>query len=238
MENNIEILTNHIIEKIKDEPYDKYPNLTMNNEVDEENVEMIASDILHYGEYMSKINSLNTDEETIIRDSMMELNLSYGKPIDLNNNSKKQSKKKQFKINKKTMKKLTKNITKYICHKKDISNIEDYNKEKLIEYIIDIYKEIYKKEEYDDEEEDIEYIEWITNDIAKFIGYRITLEKEKDKKGLKIYDTFDKQIFGITNETQIKEVLTELPFYYLLAFLGNAEYLRREVKESLEKYKK
>ena len=110
MENNIEILTNHIIEKIKDEPYDKYPNLTMNNEVDEENVEMIASDILHYGEYMSKINSLNTDEETIIRDSMMELNLSYGKPIDLNNNSKKQSKKKQFKINKKTMKKLTKNI--------------------------------------------------------------------------------------------------------------------------------
>jgi hypothetical protein len=106
-----------------------------------------------------------------------------------------------------------KKISNFLCRSKnkDICCEKDYDRDNITDYIIEIYKSLY----------DNEYLEFIDNDIVKFIGYRIHLENEKNNKGLELWDSF-----SIQNEEDLKKTVKELPLYYLLAFLGHAHYTK------------
>jgi hypothetical protein len=124
----------------------------------------------------------------------------------------------------KTLKKKVKNnntlknkLTTYFCEtkEKDICCESEYNRPMIVEEIISMYKK-----------KDYKYLESIENDIIFFVGFRIDLEKAKNKEGLKMWDyiaakTKNKKL----SEVIIKTLLMELPLYYLLAFLGNT-YLK------------
>jgi hypothetical protein len=119
----------------------------------------------------------------------------------------------------KTLKKKVKNnktlknkLTTYFCEtkEKDICCESEYNRPMIVEEIISMYKK-----------KDYKYLESIENDIVFFVGFRIDLEKAKNKEGLKMWDyiaakTKNKKL----SEVIIKTLLMELPLYYLLAFLG------------------
>ncbi len=58
------------------------------------------------------------------------------------------------------------------------------------------------------------------------IGYKITLRENKDKIGLKLWDELNQLTLknNKINKNKIKELLQEIPLYYLLSFLGYAHY--------------
>lgn len=128
---------------------------------------------------------------------------------------------KEEKFNKKTMKmkKLTTRIKEYMCIKKDICCDNDYDKDKIIDYIIDNYKKLYPDD----------YVDWINNDVGKFIGYKIILKNTKDKKGTKIWNDLYKLIDN-ESEQGLRVLFRELPLYYLLSFLGSSIYLTENLK--------
>lgn len=128
---------------------------------------------------------------------------------------------KEKKCNKKTMKmkKLTTRIKDYMCIKKDICCDDDYDKGKIIDYIIDNYKKLYPDD----------YVDWINNDVGKFIGYQNILENTKDKKGTKIWNDLSKLIDD-EGEQGLRVLFRELPLYYLLSFLGASIYLAENFK--------
>ena len=67
-----------------------------------------------------------------------------------------------------------------------------------------------------------DYLSYIVNDIPKFIGYKIDLEKVKDKQGLRLWNTLYNSTVKnkVAKKDLITKTLNELPLYYLLAILG------------------
>lgn len=118
------------------------------------------------------------------------------------------------------MKTLKKRLVKYLCKKKDICCEADYDREVIIQQIIDLYK---KQMENLGEPE--EYLNWISNDISIMIGYENSLKKDKDMEGLKLYKEFDKiNVNRKASMNKIISLLREVPLYFLLSFLGTAYY--------------
>jgi len=147
--------------------------------------------------------------------------------------------KNRFRRNKQTLNKQTLNkqtlknrIHKYICKKKDICCEEDDIDRKLaIQDIFTLYREIselmYEKDEY---------LSYINNDLIKFIGYKIDLEKKNDIEGIRLWDELDGKMFlhKKLDETKIIELLHEVPLYYLLSFLGYAYYRYKRNKDIID----
>ena len=137
--------------------------------------------------------------------------------------------KNRFRRNKKTLKN---KINKYICQKKDICCEEDDIDRKIaIQDIFTLYRKIaefmYEKDEY---------LSHINNDLIKFIGYKIDLEKKNDIKGLRLWDELDRKMYvnKKLDETKIIELLNEVPLYYLLSFLGYAYYKYKRDKDIID----
>lgn len=109
-------------------------------------------------------------------------------------------------------------ISKYIFKKGDICCEEDFERDKIIDNIFNIYKEMSSKS----------YLDSINNDIIVFLGYLIDLTKTKDKEGVKLWNYFNEQMPNIKDkkkdEKNIKTLLKSLPLFYLLSFLGSAHY--------------
>jgi hypothetical protein len=80
-----------------------------------------------------------------------------------------------------------------------------------------------------------EYLSYINNDLVKFIGYKIDLEKINDNEGIVLSNEMDSEMFvdKKLDETKIIEVLNEVPLYYLLSFLGYGYYKYRRNKDIL-----
>jgi len=123
--------------------------------------------------------------------------------------------------NKKTLKN---KIHKYISKKKDICCENDIDRKLIFQQIVEKYKNICKIMNESD------YLDYINNDLVKFIGYKVDLKK--DIEGLKLWNEMDKLMHKnkIVNEEKIKMLLYDVPLYFLLSFLGYASY-----KENLSK---
>ena len=78
---------------------------------------------------------------------------------------------------------LKKKINDYILKKSDICCEEDLERNVVIEKI---YKNYEKVAEIFGEKDD--YLSYVVNDIPKFIGYRIDLEKVNDKEGIRLHN--------------------------------------------------
>lgn len=136
--------------------------------------------------------------------------------------------KKYFNRNNKTLKN---KITRYVCKKKDICCEEDIDRKLAIEDIFMLYREV---AEFFFEKD--EYLSYINNDLLKFIGYKINLEKTYDIEGIKLWDKINKKMLVSKkpDEKKIVELLNEVPLYYLLSFLGYAYYRYKRNKDVLD----
>lgn len=112
---------------------------------------------------------------------------------------------------------LRKKINEYILKKSDICCEEDLERNVVIDKI---YKNYEKVAEMWGEKDD--YLSYIVNDIPKFIGYKIDLEKVKDKQGVRLWNTLYNSTVKnkVAKKDLITKTLNELPLYYLLAILG------------------
>lgn len=112
---------------------------------------------------------------------------------------------------------LKKKINDYILKKSDICCEEDLERNVVIEKI---YKNYEKVAEIFGEKDD--YLSYVVNDIPKFIGYKIDLEKVNDKEGIRLHNKLYNSIVKnkIPKKDRITKTLSELPLYYLLAILG------------------
>jgi len=112
-------------------------------------------------------------------------------------------------------------IHKYISKKQDICCENDIDRKVVIQQIIEKYKIICKNMN-----EPNEYLNYINNDLVKFIGYQFDLKKNKDKEGLKLWNQLDKKMYENkeVNEKKIEFLLEDVPLYFLLSFLGYASY--------------
>lgn len=114
-----------------------------------------------------------------------------------------------------TKNKMTRKIRNYIFKKKDICCEEEYDREQLIASIFSIYESHFQTD----------YLDMVDNDIVSFIGYRITLQKKKDKEGLQVWDlisNYTRELQKDKLKQQLKKLLMSVPLFYLLAFLGHA----------------
>ena len=118
------------------------------------------------------------------------------------------------------VKTLKNKIHKYIS-KKDICCESDIDRKIVIEQIIKKYKIICKNMNEPDE-----YLNYINNDLVKFVGYNIDLKKNKDTEGLRLWNEIDKKMYKNkkVNQTKIEHLLLDVPLYFLLSFLGYASY--------------
>ena len=123
-------------------------------------------------------------------------------------------------------------INKYIYKKEDICCEDDIDRNLVIQDIFILYREI---AEFMLEKD--EYLSYINNDLVKFIGYKIDLEKNNDNQGVRLWNKINRKMFvnKKLDETKIIELLKEVPLYYLLAFLGTAYYKYKINKDILEK---
>ena len=112
---------------------------------------------------------------------------------------------------------LRKKINEYILKKSDICCEEDLERNVVIDKI---YKNYEKVAEMWGEKDD--YLSYIVNDIPKFIGYKIDLNKVKDKQGVLLWNTLYNSTVKnkVAKKDLITKTLNELPLYYLLAILG------------------
>lgn len=112
---------------------------------------------------------------------------------------------------------LRKKINEYILKKSDICCEEDLERNVVIDKI---YKNYEKVAEMWGEKDD--YLSYIVNDIPKFIGYKIDLNKVKDKQGVRLWNTLYNSTVKnkVAKKDLITKTLNELPLYYLLAILG------------------
>ena len=135
--------------------------------------------------------------------------------------------KKHFNRNKKTLKN---KINKYIF-KNDICCEDDIDRKLAIQYIFSLYSEIanfmFEKDEY---------LSYIDNDLVKFIGYKVNLEKKNDNEGIRLWNKIISEINlnKIPNKEKIIKFLNEVPLYYLLSFLGYAYYKYKINKDILD----
>lgn len=111
---------------------------------------------------------------------------------------------------------ILKKITTVICNKKvkDICCENQYDRDKIIDLIIIIYKDYFP--------EDV-YLEWIHNDLFLFTGDSEKFKIDKNLDKLEIEEFLDKKLIG-ANETMYRNIMNELPLYYLLSFLGRSYY--------------
>lgn len=125
------------------------------------------------------------------------------------------------------VKKFSKNTTlknkihKYISKKQDICCENDIDRKIVFQQIVEKYKKICKNMD-----EPNEYLNYISNDLVKFIGYKVDLKKNKDIKGVNLWNEMDKRTYEhkIVNEQRVERLLQNVPLYYLLSFLGYASY--------------
>jgi len=119
------------------------------------------------------------------------------------------------------VKTLKNKIHKYISKKQDICCEADIDRKIVIEEIIKKYKIICKNMNEPDE-----YLNYINNDLVKFIGYNIDLKKNKDTEGLRLWNELDKKMYKNKNVNQIsiEKLLLDVPLYFLLSLLGYASY--------------
>ena len=112
---------------------------------------------------------------------------------------------------------LKKRIHKYISNKQDICCEMDIKRNLAIQQIFDKYKKM----------DNTEYLNMINNDLIKFIGYYVDLEKAKDREGMRLWRELDKRMFEKkeVNEKKVEQLLQDVPLYFLLSFLGYASYL-------------
>ena len=124
-------------------------------------------------------------------------------------------------MNKSSRKTLKNKIHKYISKKQDICCENDIDRKIVIEQIIKKYKIICKNMNEPDE-----YLNYINNDLGKFIGYLVDLKKNKDNEGVKLWNEIDKKMYQnkSVNEKKIEILLQDVPLYFLLSFLGYASY--------------
>ena len=126
-------------------------------------------------------------------------------------------------------------LTNYIFKKGDICCEEDIDRNLAIEDIFALYTEIadfmFEKENY---------LDYVNNDLLIFIGYRVFLEKANNKHGMRIWDGMSRKMEkdGKMDKTRMVELLNEVPLYYLLAFLGYAQYKNRRNQAILALNKK
>lgn len=139
--------------------------------------------------------------------------------------------KKHFTRNNKTLKN---KINKYIYKKKDICCEDDIDRKLAIEDIFTLYSEIanfmYEKDEY---------LSYIDNDLLKFIGYKIDLDKINDKEGIKLWEKMNNKMLKNKklDKNKIIELLNDVPLYYLLSFLGYAYYKYKRNKDIVDNIK-
>ena len=116
-------------------------------------------------------------------------------------------------------------IHKYISRKQDICCENDIDRKVVVQQIVAKYKSICKNMKEPDE-----YLNYINNDLVAMIGYKVDLDKNEDKEGVKLWNEIDKKMFlnKVVNEQKIELLLQDVPLYFLLSFLGYASY-----KESL-----
>jgi len=121
----------------------------------------------------------------------------------------------------KRRKTLKNKIHKYISEKKDICCEQDVDRKVIIKQIIEKYKNICKILDEPDE-----YLNYIDNDLVKFIGYKVDLKKNKDIEGIKLWNQLDKLMYEnkLVSEEKIERILHDVPLYFLLSFLGYASY--------------
>lgn len=135
---------------------------------------------------------------------------------------------------KRTSKTLKKRIHKYICKTKDICCEEDIDRNAAIEEVFTLYNAI-ASETGDNSTKD-EYLSFIDNDLTKLLGYTITMEKNNDKEGLKLKNEIDTVVYKTKkiDTTKIREVLHNVPLYYLLSLIGYGHY-RLSVVQKINK---
>jgi hypothetical protein len=117
-------------------------------------------------------------------------------------------------------------IHKYISKKEDICCENDIGRKQIIQLIFKKYKIICKNMGPAGEPMNYEYLNYINNDLVKFIGYKVDLKKNKDIDGVKLWNQLDKLMYEnkIVSEEKIERLLHDVPLYFLLAFLGYASY--------------
>ena len=134
-----------------------------------------------------------------------------------------------------TKRKTKKVITNYVLKKGDICCEKDMDRNLAIEDIFALYEEIadfmFEKENY---------LDYIQNDLVIFIGYRMMLEKANNKEGVDIWDAIFRRTMKnkVVNKARIVELLQDVPLFYLLAFLGYAQYKNRRNQAILALNKK
>jgi len=130
---------------------------------------------------------------------------------------------------KRTSKTLKKRIHKYVCKNIDICCEEDIDRNFAIEQIFTLYN-IIPNEMYDAHPD--EPLGFVNNDLSKFIGYTITMEKNNDKEGIKLQKELDNAMYKNKklDKTKITELLHNVPLYYLLSLIGYAHYRLAEVQ--------
>lgn len=134
-----------------------------------------------------------------------------------------------------TKRKTKKVITNYVLKKGDICCEKDLDRNLAIEDIFALYEEIadfmFEKENY---------LDYIQNDLVIFIGYRMMLEKANNKEGVNIWDAIFRRTMKnkVVNKARIVELLQDVPLFYLLAFLGYAQYKNRRNQAILALNKK
>ena len=116
-------------------------------------------------------------------------------------------------------------IHKYISKKEDICCENDIVRKDIIQLILKKYKIICKNMGPAGEPVD-EYLNYINNDLVKFIGYKVDLKKNKDIEGIKLWNQLDKRMYEnkVVKEENIESLLHDVPLYFLLSFLGYASY--------------
>ena len=124
-------------------------------------------------------------------------------------------------------------INKYIFNN-DIGCEDDIDRKLVIQDIFTLYSEIadfmYEKDEY---------LSYINNDLVKFIGYKIDLEKKNDNEGVRLWNKIKSKVtlHKDPNKEKITEFLNEVPLYYLLSFLGYAYYkytINKNILDNIE----
>jgi len=79
---------------------------------------------------------------------------------------------------KKNKKNIKKQISNYILKKGDICCEDDFERQKIIDSIFNIYKTM----------DTHHYLDSLNNDMLIFIGYFIDLKKNNDKEGMKLWN--------------------------------------------------
>jgi hypothetical protein len=123
-------------------------------------------------------------------------------------------------------------IANYILKRsiRDVCCENEVDRDKLIDKILYLYKKIAG---YSDEES--EYLDWLNNDLLIFIGYYSDLDTNKDKEGQQLWKELDQKMLknikitdtnnylgykGQVDLDKIKDLLKEVPLFYLWGFLG------------------